>query len=61
MSLFGNLFSGVVKVALTPVAVLKDTVSVVTGEEPDATKSLIESAGDDIKEAVEDLTEGEII
>lgn len=61
MSLFGNVFSGLVKVALTPVAIVKDVVNVATGEEANATKELIEDAGEDAKQATEDLADGEII
>lgn len=61
MSLFGNVFSGLVKVALTPVAIVKDAVNVVAGEEADATKELLESAGEDAKDAADDLVDGEII
>lgn len=61
MSLFGNAFSSLIKVALTPIAIAKDVVNVVKGEEATATKDLIESAGDDVKEATDDLADGEII
>ena len=58
MGFFSNLISATVKTALTPVAVIKDAVSVVTGEEPDATKDLLQSAGEDLQEAVDDATGG---
>lgn len=45
MGFFSNLISATVK----------------TGEEPDATKSLLESAGDDVKEATDNLADGEIL
>jgi hypothetical protein len=61
MSLFGNVFSGLVKVALTPVAIVKDVVDVAKGDEPENTKALIESAGEDAKDAMDDLADGEII
>lgn len=61
MSVFGNLFGSIVKVALTPIAMVKDVVNVATGEEADATKDLIKSAGDDVKEATDDLADGDII
>ena len=51
MGFIGNIISSVVKVALTPVAVVADAVKVVSGEEADTTKNLIESAGDDISDA----------
>lgn len=55
------MFSAVVKTALTPVAVVKDAVNVVTGEEVDATKSLLESAADDVAQAADDLGDGEVL
>lgn len=55
------MISAVVKTGLTPLAVVKDAVNVVIGEEADATKELIESAGDDAKEATDDLADGEVI
>lgn len=61
MGLFSNLFSAVVKTALTPVAVVKDAVNVAIGEEADETKKLIESAGDDVKDAADDLADGEVL
>ena len=39
MGFLTNMFSAAVKTALTPVAVVKDAVNVVTGEEPDTTKN----------------------
>jgi hypothetical protein len=48
-----DVTSAVVKVALTPIAVAKDAVNVVTGEEADATKELLKSAGDDLESAGE--------
>ena len=48
-----DITSAVVKVALTPIAVAKDAVNVVTGEEADATKELLKSAGDDLESAGE--------
>jgi len=61
MGFFSNLISATVKTALTPVAVVKDTVNVVTGEEPEETKKLIESAGEDLQDAGEELADGEIL
>ena len=59
MGLFTNMLSGIVKTALTPVAVVKDTVNIVTGQEVDSTKKLLESAKEDIEEAMDDLAEGD--
>lgn len=61
MGFFSNLISATVKTALTPVAVVKDAVNVVIGEEADDTKKLIESAGDDVKEATDNLADGNVI
>ena len=51
MGFFSDIISATVKTALTPIAVVKDAVNVVTGEEPDATKDLIESAFEDVEDA----------
>jgi len=61
MSFFGKGFSALVKTALTPIAIVKDAVNVATGQDADATKELLESAGDDVKEAADDLADGEVI
>lgn len=61
MGFLSGLTGALVKTALTPLAVVKDAVNVVTGEEADATKELLESAGDDVKEASEDLGDGELL
>jgi hypothetical protein len=55
MGFLSNLVSGVVKVALTPIAVAKDAYDIATGEDANNTKDLIESAGEDF----EDMIEGE--
>lgn len=61
MGFLSKMFSATVKVALTPVAIVKDAVNVVTGEEADATKNLLESAGEDAKKATDDLGDGEML
>lgn len=61
MGFLSNLISATVKTVLTPVAVVKDAVNVVTGEEADATKELLESAAEDIKNAGDDLSDGEVL
>lgn len=61
MGFFLDLISASVKVVLTPVAVVKDVVNIVTDEEPDATKSLLESAVEDVQQAFEDMGDGEIL
>lgn len=57
MGFFGNLIGAAVKVAVTPVAVVKDVVDVVQGDTPDNTANLIDSAIDDVVDAFNDLTE----
>ncbi len=51
MGFLGDVISGVVKVAITPVAAVKDIVNVATGKEPNATKKLLKSAGKDLNSA----------
>lgn len=55
MGFLTNMFSSVVKVALTPVAVVKDVAKVAVGVEPDSTKDLLKSAKDDAEEAMDNL------
>lgn len=61
MGFLSKLVSATVKTALTPLAVVKDAVNVVTGEEPENTKKLLESAADDVEEATDDLGDGELL
>lgn len=61
MGFLSNILGATVKAALTPVAVVKDVVNVAIGEDADATKQLIESAGEDVKEAADNLSDGEVI
>lgn len=61
MGFLSGMFSAVVKTVLIPVAVVKDVANIVTGEEADATKGLVESAGDDVKQATDDLGDGEML
>ncbi len=60
MGFLSNLVSATVKTALTPVAVVKDVVNVVKGEEADSTKNLLNSAGEDLKDAGDDLVDGNV-
>lgn len=57
MGFLSGIFSSVVKVTLTPVAIVKDAANIVIGEEPDTTKDLLESAADDVTEAIESIGE----
>lgn len=61
MGFLSGLFSATVKTVLTPVAIVKDVVNIATGEDADATKHLLESAGDDVKEAADDFEDGEFL
>jgi hypothetical protein len=58
MGFFSNIVSATIKTALTPLAVVKDVVNVATGQEADATKNLLSSAGEDLEDAVDDATGG---
>jgi hypothetical protein len=60
MGFFSNIISATIKTVLTPVAVVKDVVNVVTGNEADTTKNLLESAKDDASDALDDLVDGEV-
>lgn len=55
MGFFSSLVSSVVKTALTPVSILTDTVEVIKGNEPNNTKNLLKSAGEDLSDAIEDV------
>jgi hypothetical protein len=61
MGFLSGMFSAVVKTALTPVAIVKDIVNIATDEEADSTKSLLESAGEDVIQAAEDAGDGNIL
>ena len=61
MGFFGKMISATIKTVLTPVAIVKDIVNIATDEEPNATKNLLESASDDVGEAVDDLGDGELL
>ena len=56
MGFLSNLVSATVKTVITPVAIVKDVVNVVTGEEADSTKKHIESIADDVEDAFDDIT-----
>jgi hypothetical protein len=61
MGFLSGIVSAVVKTALTPVSIVKDAVDVATGQEPENTKSLLESASDDVSDATDDLGDGNIL
>jgi len=50
MGFFGSLVSAAVKVVVLPVAVAKDVVNVVRGEEVDATKTHVDDIVDDFED-----------
>lgn len=60
MGFLSNIVGATIKTALTPVAIVKDVVNVVTDSEVESTKKLIDSAGKDLSEAVDDLADGEM-
>jgi hypothetical protein len=61
MGFFTGMISAAVKTVLTPVAIVKDIVNIASDEKPDATKSLLESASQDVSQATEDLADGEVL
>ena len=58
MGFFSDIISATVKVALTPIAVIKDVANIATGEEASATKDLLQSAGEDLSDAFDEATGG---
>lgn len=60
MGFFSNIISATVKTALTPLAVVKDAVNVVTGEEAETTKKHLESTKKDVEDAFDDLGDAEL-
>lgn len=61
MGFLSKLVQSTVKVALTPITVVKDTVDVVIGTEPKNTQKLLESAVKDVEKATDDLADGKLI
>lgn len=55
MGFFSNILSATVKVVLTPVAVVKDVVNIVKGDEANATKENLKSAGEDFDDAIDNM------
>ena len=58
MGFFSNIISATVKVVLTPVAIVADAAAIVKGDEPDNTKDLLTSAGEDLSDAVDEACGG---
>ena len=61
MGFLSGIISATVKTALTPVAIVKDVTNIATGEEPDTTKNLLESAANDVAQAADDLGDGDVL
>lgn len=55
MGFFSSIISSAVKVAISPVAVLVDVVKATPDNEPNTTKNLLESAGEDLCDAIDDI------
>ncbi len=60
MGFFSEILGSVVKVALTPVAIVKDVVNVAIGDEANATIDLLQDAVDGVGDAFNDLGDGEL-
>lgn len=58
MGFFSSILSATVKVVLTPVAVATDAIAIVKGDEPDNTKDLLKSAGEDLDDAIDEACGG---
>jgi len=56
MGFFSNIISAAVKTAVSPIAIVKDIASVAIGENPESTKKLLESAGRDVENAINNVT-----
>ena len=58
MGLFGfvcNVASAAIKVAVTPVAIVKDVVDITQGYEPEATANTLGSAIEDVVDSIDEL------
>lgn len=55
MGFFSNILSSAVKTVISPVAIVADVVKVAVGVEPDTTKNLLSSAGDDFDDAIDNI------
>ena len=56
MGFLNNIISAAVKTVTTPIAIGKDVVNIVIGEEANSTKKHIESIGNDVEDAFDDIT-----
>ena len=55
LGFLGDVASAAVKTSLTPVAGIKDAISVTMGEEATSTKDLFESIGEDLQRAGDEI------
>lgn len=60
MGFISGIISATVKVAITPVAIIKDVVNVINDKEVNATEGLPNSAKNDINNATDSLVDGEL-
>lgn len=61
MGFLSSIVGATVKTVLTPVAVVKDAVNIVSGDSPDSTKELLESIVNDLEEGFDGLGDGEVL
>ncbi len=61
MGFLTEILSATVKVAITPVAVIKDVGHILSGEDPCATKTTLESAASDLGESLDELGRGNLL
>ena len=52
----GETLTAAVKVAVTPIALVVDATNVVVGNEPTATKDLMNSVGESVVKAADEIT-----
>lgn len=61
MGFLKKIASATIKTVLTPVAIVADVVTIMSDSESSVTEDLLTSALKDVKESVNDLSEGDII
>lgn len=61
MGFLGSLLGATLKVAVTPLAIVKDVVDVTQGDAPVNTVGLLGSATADVVKGVGDLTDGKVL
>jgi len=60
MGFLSGLAGTVTKTLILPVAIVDDAVNVVTGQDVDTTRILVEDTVDDLSDAINDLCDGEM-